>query len=431
MVFAVEPILNCDHVANVQFTYINSILSSNTDDIQVSILHSIFGQKCEDCDELEENWICIECGTVACSRYVNSHMLQHSVLVNNASSSKTNPENEKNSSKSRHNTVAFSLSDLSVWCFECDSYVTSDALESLRSVFQSAKFPELVKDQTPIEPPIESRESVQLDSRVIQFAHDLRDGKYKNILVLTGAGVSTAAGIPDFRSKGTGLYDNLQKYNLPRPESVFDIDYFETNPEPFYQLARELQVTEVQPTLAHRFLHQLDRRNMLLRLYTQNIDGLDRKAGIRPSKLIESHGSFASASCIKCQTEASVAMVNECIEAERVPRCEVCDGYVKPDIVFFGESLPDRFHRLVGDDTKNADCLIVMGTSLAVMPVGMIPSMVNTDVPRLLINRELVGVFEDGHGLAMIGDIEEMVTSIAEICGWLDDMLECGNAPSV
>ncbi len=105
----------------------------------------------------------------------------------------------------------------------------------------------------------------------------------------------------DFRTPGTGLYDNLQTYNLPTPESVFDLLYFKENPKPFYTLAKDLYPGRFKPTLTHHFIKLLSDRGMLLRNYTQNIDGLERLAGIPPEKIIEAHGSFASARCIDCQ----------------------------------------------------------------------------------------------------------------------------------
>ena len=134
-----------------------------------------------------------------------------------------------------------------------------------------------------------------------EFASWIKTGSVKNILVVTGAGISVSAGIPDFRTPGTGtsdishkdilrnepssdspwksvgLYDNLQKYNLPYPEAVFDLDFFGRNPKPFVTLAKELWPTGLtfQPTLTHSFLTLLARKNLLLRVYSQNIDGLE------------------------------------------------------------------------------------------------------------------------------------------------------------
>jgi Sir2 family len=112
----------------------------------------------------------------------------------------------------------------------------------------------------------------------------IRSGQAKNILVVTGAGTSVAAGIPDFRSPGTGLYDNLAKYNLPFPEAIFEIGFYQKNPQPFIQLASELwpplagassNDAKYKPTYTHCFLALLAQKNLLLRVYTQNIDGLD------------------------------------------------------------------------------------------------------------------------------------------------------------
>lgn len=120
-----------------------------------------------------------------------------------------------------------------------------------------------------------------------KVAEWIRSGQAKKILVVTGAGCSVAAGIPDFRSPGTGLYDNLNKYNLPYPEAVFDIAFFARNPQPFIQLASELwpgggastttnsKHAKYKPTFTHCFLALLAEKNLLLRVYTQNIDGLD------------------------------------------------------------------------------------------------------------------------------------------------------------
>lgn len=179
-----------------------------------------------------------------------------------------------------------------------------------------------------------------------------------------GAGVSCNAGIPDFRSPGTGLYDNLQKYNLPYPEAVFDLRFYADNPDPFVHLASELWPgLKHSPTITHTFIALLERRGLLLRVYTQNIDMLDVLAGVSEEKMIECHGHFRTSSCIRCSRpfdgdECKRIIVNE----KRAPTCLHCKGYVKPDIVFFGESLPPKFHSLVKQDTKRADLLLVMGT---------------------------------------------------------------------
>jgi hypothetical protein len=134
--------------------------------------------------------------------------------------------------------------------------------------------------------------------------------KFKNIIILTGAGISTSAGIPDFRTKGTGLYDNLQEYNLPYAEAVFDISYFRSKPQAFYTLAKEIMPGKYAPTLTHHFIKFLDDKGILLRCYTQNIDGLERLAGLNEDKLVEAHGTFATSKCIKCHYKVESDVIN-------------------------------------------------------------------------------------------------------------------------
>lgn len=110
-----------------------------------------------------------------------------------------------------------------------------------------------------------------------------------------------AAGIPDFRSPNTGLYANLDKYKLPHPQAIFEINFFKENPEPFFVLAKELLPEGFKPTVSHYFIRLLHEKGMLLRHYTQNIDTLERIAGLPYDKLVEAHGSFHTGKCLKCR----------------------------------------------------------------------------------------------------------------------------------
>ena len=117
---------------------------------------------------------------------------------------------------------------------------------------------------------------------------------------MAGAGLSVHSGIPDFRTPGTGIYDNLKKYNLPYPEAIFDISYFRYVPEPFYTWAREFfPGINYHPNRAHNFIKALEDQGKLLRFFTQNIDGLELLAGISQDKLVFAHGSFTGAACIE------------------------------------------------------------------------------------------------------------------------------------
>ncbi|KAI9633858.1 DHS-like NAD/FAD-binding domain-containing protein, partial [Dioszegia hungarica] len=258
----------------------------------------------------------------------------------------------------------------------------------------------------------------------------------KNIVVLTGAGISTSAGIPDFRSPETGLYANLERLNLPFPEAVFELGYFKKNPVPFWTLAKDLYPGKYLPTPTHYFLTLLHRRSVLLRTFTQNIDTLETLASLPPEKIIEAHGSFASAHCLSCEKEVSREYVLEAgVRDGKVVKCdeEGCRGLVKPDIVFFGEGLPERFFEHMGD-LKKADLVIVIGTSLQVQPFASLAQYCRPGTPRLLINREAVGPFAPprrktgkeslGTLLSQLGisesDVPELESSDDEAAGGYD-----------
>lgn len=113
----------------------------------------------------------------------------------------------------------------------------------------------------------------------------------------------TAAGIPDFRSPGSGLYHNLEKYNLPDPQAIFEIDFFRRNPQPFFTLAKELYPGTFKPTPCHYFIKLLQMKGLLLRHYTQNIDTLERVAGLPGDSIVEAHGTFHTSHCLDCHKE--------------------------------------------------------------------------------------------------------------------------------
>ncbi|KAM4734372.1 NAD-dependent protein deacetylase sirtuin-3 isoform 1-T2 [Anableps anableps] len=252
-------------------------------------------------------------------------------------------------------------------------------------------------------------------------------GRCKNILVVAGAGISTPSGIPDFRTPGTGLYANLEKYNIPYPEAIFNIDYFSNDPQPFFSLAKALYPGCHRPNYIHYFIRMLHHKGLLLRLYTQNIDGLEKLCGIPDDKLVEAHGSFATASCHLCYTpypseEAKVAIMNDSI-----PTCSFCAATVKPDVVFFGEDLPQKYF-LHTKDFPKADLLIIMGTSLKIEPFASLVNTVRSSVPRLLLNRHAVGPFERvplRRGDHMeLGDLADSVRRFADILGWSGEIEE-------
>ncbi|KAJ2713468.1 NAD-dependent protein deacetylase sirtuin-2 [Coemansia spiralis] len=278
------------------------------------------------------------------------------------------------------------------------------------------------------------------ESALDAIAARILSGAARRIIVMAGAGISTAAGIPDFRSPGAGLYANLQKYQLPYPEAIFAIDYFRKQPRPFYALAKELYPGQFAPTASHYFVSLLAQRGLLLRHYTQNIDCLERAAGVESSLIVEAHGSFHQAHCIdsSCRKEFAQDWVRERIFSDQTPRCDRCASLVKPDITFFGEGLPARFFDLIDDDFAACDLLIVMGTSLQVQPFASLVGDVGAAVPRLLINRERVGEgaghpkgfdFDGRRGgrtvhrdALVLGDCDDACLLLASKLGWGDEL---------
>ncbi|CDQ68046.1 unnamed protein product [Oncorhynchus mykiss] len=246
-------------------------------------------------------------------------------------------------------------------------------------------------------------------------------GRCKNVVVVAGAGISTASGIPDFRTPGTGLYANLAKYNIPYPEAIFNIEYFSNDPRPFFSLAKELYPGSHRPNYIHYFIHMLHLKGLLLRMYTQNIDGLEKISGIPDEKLVEAHGSFATASCHLCYTPFPAQEAKSAIMSDKVPVCTFCQATVKPDIVFFGEDLPEKYF-LHSKDFPKADLLIIMGTSLQIEPFASLVNTVRSTVPRLLLNRDAVGPFQKvplrRGDFIELGDLVDTVRRFGEFLGW-------------
>ena len=194
----------------------------------------------------------------------------------------------------------------------------------------------------------------------IRRLKEIVDGS-DNIVFFGGAGVSTESGIPDFRSVD-GLYN--QKYKYP-PEEILSHSFFERNPEEYYRFHHEkLRLTGAKPNAAHLKLAQWEAQGKLKAVITQNIDGLHQAAGSK--NVIELHGTLLRCYCSRCGKPYPFEQVND---GEGVPRCE-CGGVVRPDIVFYEEPLKDEDVQRAVHFIRNADVLIIGGTSLVVYPAA-------------------------------------------------------------
>ncbi|KJJ70082.1 NAD-dependent protein deacylase [Clostridium sp. FS41] len=182
-----------------------------------------------------------------------------------------------------------------------------------------------------------------------------------NIVFFGGAGVSTESGIPDFRSVD-GLYN--QQYKYP-PEMIISHSFYVRNPEEFYRFYKDRMLfTHAKPNAAHQALARLEEQGKLRAVITQNIDGLHQMAGSK--EVLELHGSVHRNYCTRC---GEFYGLDHVINSEGVPRCS-CGGTVKPDVVLYEEGLDNRILQKSVDYIRNADMLIIGGTSLVVYPAA-------------------------------------------------------------
>ena len=473
--------------------------------------------KCGKCEEKTELWICLHCGLSFCSRYINSHFIEH------------NNENKEH-------VLCLGIMDLSVWCYDCldinsqnsnnnkGCYIESSSTNEYIKIYENFKFQE-IKDKAIKEEKKENHEELQKDEdeklldeknelcnhllneeianeekfnihkireqrglilvnknvynyvciclkcfevlfkkekildhynnqthslflnlknwkliclecssqydiklvenilkyRIIctlmcdvelfppsdnlllskkeitdikfeKFANKLKNNKYSKILFMVGAGISTTAGIPDFRSK-TGLFKQLQdKYNLSSPEEFFEKQTFLEKPQYFYEFTKLFDLSKINSTISHKFMNFIVSKNMVKYIFTQNIDGLEIKAKIPEEKLIFAHGNFYKGHCAKCDKEIDINKINEGIQKGEIYYCPDCKGPCKPNVVFYGEGLPKRFFEKLGE-CKDVDLIIIMGTSLKVQPFASIPYLTNPFADIVVFNMEEVGGF--------------------------------------
>lgn len=261
--------------------------------------------------------------------------------------------------------------------------------------------------------------------------------KYNNIVVVLGAGISVNAGIPDFRSE-KGIYQNhhdnsgfcsnnslasephenpKKLYNLSDDETIEDIltlEYFMTGlrlnnnydqvagfgPEALNNIIKDIIKKDPQPTFTHIFLSNLCKYNKIRKIYTQNIDGLEEKAGIPKDKLIYCHGNIKTCSCCECGKKYDIKKIldnfdkkeytfcTENIKYEDSEKFKICEGIIKPDVILFGEKLKDEYFENIKEDLENCDLLLVIGTSLKVSPVNNIIKDVNKTTLVIYVNKE-------------------------------------------
>ena len=229
---------------------------------------------------------------------------------------------------------------------------------------------------------------------------------------LTGAGVSTLCGIPDFRGP-QGLYKN------PDAERIFDIDWFDRDPSIYYNGCRELVygLGKFEPGPVHRALKHLEDLGKLKGIATQNIDMLHQKAG--STNVYEVHGSPIVHHCRNCGAAKSydeiVSLLNHStFQPLNIPRCS-CGGVFKPDITFFGEALPEKAFTAAQELAIKSDVFLVLGTSLTVFPAAGLPRLtLQAGGKVFIVNGQSTSL--DDYAVARYGDLAEFADAILRYC---------------
>ncbi|KAI6812835.1 SIR2-domain-containing protein [Hortaea werneckii] len=246
----------------------------------------------------------------------------------------------------------------------------------------------------------------------------------KNIMVITGAGISTSLGIPDFRSKGTGFYDKLRDMGYEGGEDVFDIYNFDENPSIFYSLAGEILPDQQRYTPTHAFIKLLQDKGKLQTNYTQNIDNLEEvliacKFQVPGHEIFDQNMAKLPPPPKKKKQSTSNPRKNDFEDssddegAYSIPEA----GVMKPDITFFGEQLPDNFFdRFTEKDSKTVDLCIVIGTSLKVAPVSEMANYLPKDIPHIFVSREPIE--HVNFDIQLLGDCDTVVYELSRRAGW-------------
>ncbi len=242
----------------------------------------------------------------------------------------------------------------------------------------------------------------------IEFSAELFR-KAERAIILTGAGISTPSGIPDFRSEGSGLWSRDE------PLEVASLHTFRTHPERFYEWFRPLahQIFEAIPNAAHRALAELEKAGYIHSILTQNIDMLHQKAGTM--HVVELHGTLRTLSCTQCfQQVDSAPFLKPFMEQGTLPCCPHCGALLKPDVILFGEQLPQRAWFEAQRDSRTCDLMLVAGSSLEVMPVAGLPMQALDRGAHLVIINNSPTYLNVRADAAIQENVSDIIPAIAE-----------------
>jgi NAD-dependent protein deacetylase/lipoamidase len=249
--------------------------------------------------------------------------------------------------------------------------------------------------------------SSRIKTNIEYAAELLRKAKYA--VVLTGAGISTPSGIPDFRSEGTGLWSRDE------PMEVASLSTFRTDSERFFVWFRPLasQIFNAMPNPAHVALAELEKAGRIQSIITQNIDALHHKAGSKT--VIEMHGTLRTLSCTQCFQKAEAEdYLKAFVEQGKIPRCPTCNGVLKPDVILFGEQLPQKAWYDAQRESRRCDLMLVAGSSLEVLPVAGLPMQAIDRGSHLVILNNATTYLNVRADVVIQEDVAAIIPAIAE-----------------
>lgn len=380
--YAITPKDDCPHVITEHITEDLSIFSQITPD-----------SPCVDCGNTQENWICLKCGVVKCSRYVQEHMLFHALETSHP--------------------IALSFSDLSFWCYACESYIVDHDLSEIYKTFADKKFGPAkpnVYNSTAHVTEEEKKEyfdsEEELENKVEILAQWIRNARC--CIAFTGAGISTSAGIPDYRSgfntvlpTGAGCWERKAAGKVPKEKPRL-----------------RTTIEKALPTYTHMAIFEMMKRGMMKYVLSQNVDGLHRKSGIEVERLAELHGNANVEKCMTCRKEYmrdfGVRNNPNVHMHETGNRCDDpgCRGPLADTIINFGENLDPEVLNKCYVASEEADLCIAMGSSLRVNPAALFPKAVSSHGKLVIINLQKTPL--DKHALKINALCDTVMIKLAQ-----------------
>jgi NAD-dependent deacetylase len=231
---------------------------------------------------------------------------------------------------------------------------------------------------------------------------------FGNGVVLTGAGISTPSGIPDFRTPGSGLWSRYD------PMEMASLSAFRYNPEKFFSWFHPMAMKIVQalPNPAHHALAVLEKAGFLHSIITQNIDGLHQRAGSK--QVFEVHGSMQSLTCISCFKKYSAdSFITQYIESKETPRCPSCEQILKPDMILYEEQLPQQVWLNARNACRNCSLILVAGSSLEVTPAATLPLEALENNAKLIIINQSATYLDPRAEVLLKGDVADILPQIS------------------